>query len=154
MFATRMRLAIAMVALAVVAPLVATTGAAADQSAQTGQTTEQVAQAKKARTIYLKGKEIRETGKFIAFGRVEPGYAKRPAIMQRKLKSAKKWSNWKRFKTDGKSKYRERIAPLNRSGIVCYRVKVPGNEVFKTSFSRNIGDEKSFAKVCIKTTRI
>ena len=149
MFATRMRLAIAMVALAVVAPLVATTGAAADQSAQTGQTTEQVAQAKKARTIYLKAKKINQ--KFIAFGRVEPGYAKRPAIMQRKLKSAKKWSNWKRFKTDGKSKYRERIAPLNRLGIVCYRVKVPGNETFKTSFSRNIEDEKSFAKVCIKT---
>ncbi|MGZ5399256.1 MAG: hypothetical protein ACXWDL_06335 [Nocardioides sp.] len=149
MFATRMRLAGAMVALAVAAPLVGATGAVADQ---TGQSTSQVAQVKKSRTVYLKGKEIRDTGRFIAYGRVEPGYAKRPAIIQRKLKSANKWSNWKSFKTDGNSKYRESIAALNKSGIVCYRIKVPGNESFKLAYSRDI-EGKSFAQVCIKTSK-
>lgn len=148
MFSTRMRLAVATVALAVAAPLALSTGAVADE---TGQSTAQAAQAKKARTVYLKGKEPKE-GVFVAYGRVEPGYAKRPAIIQRKLKSANSWNNWKRFETDGDSKYRERVAALKGSGVVCYRIKVPGNETFKTSFSRNI-EGKSYSQVCIKTTR-
>ena len=146
MFATRTRLAVATVALAVAAPLVAATGAVADQ---TGQSTAEAAQGTKSRVVYLKGKEPRE-GVFVAYGRVEPGYEKRPAVLQRKLKSAKKWSDWKRFETDGQSKYRERIAALKRAGVVCYRVKVPGNATFKTSFSTNI-ENKSFSRVCIET---
>ena len=146
MFATRMRLAVATVALAVAAPLVAASGAVADQ---TGQSTAEAAPEKKSRVIYLKGKEPRE-GVFVAYGRVEPGYEKRPAVIQRKLKSEKRWSDWKRFDTDGQSKYRERIAALKGRGVVCYRVKVPGNATFKTSFSRNI-EGKSFSRVCIET---
>ena len=148
MFATRMRLAIATVALAVVAPLVVTTGAVADE---TGQSTAQVAQVKKSRTIYLKGKEARE-GVFYAYGRVDPGYAKRPALIQQKLKSEKKWGPYKRFKTNSKSKYRVRIAALKRTGTVCYRVKIAGNKTFKTSYSTRIPG-KSARQVCIKTTR-
>jgi len=147
MFATRMRIAAATVALAVAAPLVAATGAVADQ---TGLSTAGAAQEKGSRVIYLKGKEPRE-GVFVAYGRVEPGYKKRPAVLQRKLKSENRWSDWKRFDTDGQSTYRERIAALKRPGVVCYRVKVPGNETFKTSFSRNI-ENKSFSQVCIKTS--
>lgn len=148
MFSTRMRLAVATVALAVAAPLAVSTVAVADQ---TGQSSAEVAQAKKARTVYLKGKEPK-SGVFVAYGRVEPGYAKRPAIIQRKLKSANRWNDWKRFKTDGKSKYSERVASLDKSGVVCYRIKVPGNKVFKTSFSSKIAG-KSFSQVCIKTSR-
>jgi len=148
MFATRMRLAIATVALAVVAPLVVTTGAVADQA---GQSSAQAAKAKQSRTIILKGAEPRE-GVFFAFGRVDPGYEKRPAIMQRKLKSDRQWSSYKRFKTTRNSGYRVRVAALNRTGVVCYRVKVPGNKFFKTSFSRRINGE-SFGKVCIETSR-
>jgi len=146
MFATRMRLAIAAVALAVVAPLVATTGAVAHQ---TGQSLEQAVPAKKSRTVYLKGKEPRD-GVFIAYGRMDPGYAKRPAIMQRKLKSAKKWSSVKRFKTNANSKYSVRIGALKRRGVVCYRVKVPGNKTFKVSYSTNIPG-KSQRQLCIRT---
>lgn len=146
MFATRMRLAVATIALAVAAPLVAAPGAVADQ---TGQSTPSAAQEKRSRVIYLKGKEPRE-GVFVAYGRAEPGYAKRPAVIQRKLKSANTWNNWKRFDTDGQSKYRERIAALDRRGVVCYRIKVPGNQTFKTSFSRFIKD-KSSSRVCIRT---
>lgn len=147
MFATRMRLAVATAALAVAAPLAVSTSAAADR---TGESAAAVAQEKKSRVVYLKGKEPR-ANVFVAYGRVEPGYKKRPAVLQRKLKSEKRWSDWKRFQTDGQSKYRERIAALKRNGIVCYRVKVPGNATFKTSFSRNI-DGKSFGQVCIETT--
>jgi len=147
MFATRMRLVAATIALAVAASLVAASGAVAEQS---GQPTAQVAQEKKSRVIYLKGKEPRD-GVFVAYGRVEPGYEKRPAVIQRKLKSEKRWSDWKRFDTDGQSKYRERIAALKGRGVVCYRVKVPGNASFTTSFSRNI-EGKSFSRVCIRTS--
>ena len=146
MFSTRMRLAVATVALAVAAPLAGSTVAVADQ---TGRSSAQVAQAKQARTVYLKGKEPK-AGVFVANGRVEPGYAKRPAIMQRKLKSAKKWTSYKRFKTNNNSKYRLRIAALNRKGVICYRVKVPGNKNFKTSYSTNITG-KSQRQLCIRT---
>jgi len=97
--------------------------------------------AKEKRTITIKGIEPRPNV-FIAKGRVFPAYEKRPAIMQRKLKSEKTWGTWKRFKTNGKSRYRERIAPLQRRGTVCYRVKIKGNKKFRSSFS---------ARVCIKT---
>jgi hypothetical protein len=97
--------------------------------------------AKEKRIINIKGIEPRPN-LFIVKGRVFPAYEKKPAIMQRKLKSAKKWRTWKRFKTNGKSRYRQRIAPLQRRGTVCYRVKVKGNKKFKNSFS---------ARVCIKT---
>ena len=154
MFATRTRLAIATVALAVATPIVAVSGtASAEESAAAPQTVEV---AKKKRTIYLKGKEARE-GVFIAFGRTTPDYEKRQVIVQRKLKSAKSWDNSKKIKTNSKSKYRTRIAALKRPGIVCYRIKINGNSAFKTSYSTKIvngaGQQVSFPKVCIRTSR-
>ncbi len=96
---------------------------------------------KEERIINIKGIEPRPNV-FIAKGRVFPAYENKPAIMQRKLKSEKKWGPWKQFTTNAKSRYRERIEPLQRRGTVCYRVKVKGDEEFKNSFS---------ARVCIKT---
>jgi hypothetical protein len=138
----RMRLAVAGTALAITAPLVSMTTAVADDAAvaQPAQTV-QAKQAKERRTITIKGVEPRQNV-FIAKGRVSPEYKKRAAVMQRKRKSAKHWSNSFKFKTNATSRYRQRIAPLKKSGVVCYRVKIVGNKKFKTSYSD---------QVCIRT---
>lgn len=146
---TRMRLLVATVALVVAAPLaLGSATAVADTAAP------DTDQAKKSRTIYLKGKEPKP-GKFVAYGRTTPNYENRKVIVQRKLKSATKWGNYKTIKTNSKSKYRTRIGALNRKGIVCYRIKIKGNKTFKTSYSRNITDDNgvqiSSRKVCIRT---
>jgi len=133
MFATRMRLVAATVALVATAPLAALGTANADPAGE----------AKPERTIKVVGKEPRE-GKFIIKGNVKPNYERRSAIVERKLKSAKNWGTFRKFKTDGQSKFTERIAALNRPGVVCYRVKIKGNDSFKTSYS---------SRVCIQTTR-
>lgn len=131
----RIRLAVVGAALIATTPLVAVT-ATADVAA--------TAAAKPERTITIKGVEPRD-GVFFAKGRVKPDYKERFGIMQRKLKSEKKWSNWRKFKTTKKSTYRERIAPLKRTGVVCYRVKIKGNANFATSYS---------SRVCIRTYRV
>ena len=146
MFATRSRLALATVALAVATSPLAVLGTASAEPARGG---------KPARTIYLKGEEARPNV-FFAFGRTTPNYEKRPVIVQRKLKSANRWNNFKVVKTNTKSKYRTRIAALNRVGIVCYRIKIKGNDTFRTSYSRRIvkdGQQVSSSQVCIRTTR-
>lgn len=130
----RMRLAVVGAALVATTPLVAVT-ATADVATT-------AAPAKPERTITLKGVEPRE-GVFFAKGRVTPDYKNRFAIMQRKLKSADRWRDWDKFKTTSQSRYRERIAPLKRTGVVCYRVKIKGNANFKTSYSHDV--------VCIRT---
>jgi hypothetical protein len=144
----RMRLMAVAVALVATAPLAALGTASADTAAP------ETDQAKKSRTIYLKGKEPKN-GVFIATGRVMPDYKGRAGIVERKLKSQKNWSTFKKFKTNNKSKYRERIAPLKKRGVVCYRIKIKGSGNFKTSYSRNIADENgvqvSSKKVCIRT---
>jgi hypothetical protein len=133
MFATRMRLVAATVALVATAPLAALGTANAESAGQ----------AKPERKITIVGKEPKQ-GKFIIKGTVKPGYENRSAVVERKLKSQNKWNNFRKFKTNGQSKYRQRIAALNRVGVVCYRVKIKGNDTFKTSYSR---------RVCIQTTR-
>jgi len=132
MFATRMRLVAATVALVATAPLAALGTANAEPAGD-----------KPERTIKIVGKEPKQ-GKFIIKGNVKPDYENRFAFVERKLKSANKWGNYRKFKTNGQSKYRQRIAALNRVGVVCYRVKIKGNDAFKTSYSR---------RVCIETTR-
>lgn len=133
----RLRLVGAGAALVVSNSLAVATTATAEPAAPAPAATA----AKETRTINIKGVEPRPNV-FIAKGRVFPAYETKPAIMQRKLKGAKKWGPWKRFKTSDKSRYRERIAPLKRRGTVCYRVKIKGNKKFKNSFS---------ARVCIET---
>lgn len=132
MFANRMRLVAAGAALVVSASLAVTTSATAESAA--GQTKEE-------RTISIAGVEPRPNV-FFAKGRVFPDYKNRRAIMQRKPRSEDRWRAWKAFRTNDRSRYRRRIAPLKRVGVVCYRVKVPGNARFKTSYS---------ARVCIRT---
>jgi hypothetical protein len=128
----RTRLAAAVLALAVSAPLTAVGTAQAEPA------TPEV-----ERTITIKGIEPRNNV-FFAKGKVEPSYENRYAIMQRKLKSANSWDNWKKFKTNGESRYRKEIKALNRVGTICYRVKINASGRFETSYS---------GRVCIKTTR-
>jgi len=132
MFDNRLRLVAAGAALVMSASLAVTTSATAEPATQ---------QAKEEREITIKGIEPR-SNVFIAKGRVFPEYKDRRAVMQRKLKSANQWRGWKAFTTNDRSRYRERIAPLKRVGIVCYRVKVAGNARYKTSYS---------SRVCIRT---
>ena len=132
MFANRLRLVAAGAALVMSASLTVPSSATAEPAGP---------QAKEERTITIKGVEPRPNV-FIAKGRVFPAYENKPAIMQRKLKSAKRWTTWKNFETNGTSRYRERISALKRVGVVCYRVKIQGNAKFKNSFSN---------KVCIRT---
>lgn len=134
MSATRTRLAAATVALIAAAPLAVLGTANAEQVASQG---------KAERAISIKGVEPRE-GVFFVKGKVQPDYEKRFAILQRKLKSANKWSNNGKFKTSSTSRYRERVHALNRPGTVCYRIKIKGNDNFKTSYS---------GRVCIRTFR-
>ncbi len=133
MFANRLRLAAATIALVAAAPL-ASLGTA--HAAQAGE-------AKPERTISIKGVEPKD-GVFFVKGTVEPDYQERFALVQRKLKSEKKWDNFRKFKTTDESKYRERIYALKRTGVVCYRVKIKGNDTFATSYS---------GRVCIRTSR-
>ncbi len=128
----RTRLAAVVCALAVSAPLTAASTAQAEPASPDA-----------TREISIKGIEPRNNV-FFAKGRVSPSYENRYAVMQRKLKSDKKWDNWKKFKTNGKSRYRKEIKALNRVGTVCYRVKVKASGRFETSYS---------GRVCIKTTR-
>ena len=134
MLDTRLRLVAAGVALVLSASLTVASSATAEPAAP---------RAAEPRTITIKGVEPRPNV-FIAKGRVFPAYENKPAIMQRKLKGAERWTTWKTFETNGSSRYRQRIAALQRVGVVCYRVKVQGNAEFKNSFSR---------RVCIRTFR-
>ena len=130
----RMRLVAVAAALVATAPLAAVGTANAEPAA---------GEAKPERTIKIKGVEPRD-GVFFAKGKVTPNYQQRFAVMQRKLKSEKSWDNVRKFKTTDNSTYRERIHALKRQGVVCYRVKIKGNDTFKTSYS---------GRVCIRTFR-
>jgi len=131
----RMRLVAAAAALLVAAPMASLGTAHAQETAARGQA---------ERTITIKGVEPRE-GVFFAKGKVSPDYEDRFAIMQRKRKSASSWDDWRKFKTNSESRYRKEIKALKRTGTICYRVKIKGNDRFATSYS---------ARVCIKTTRV
>lgn len=130
MFANRTRLATVAIALVAAAPL-ATLGTA------------NAAPAKPERTISIVGVEPKN-GVFFVKGKVEPDYKERFALVQRKLKSENTWDSYRKFKTTNESKYRERVHALARPGVVCYRVKIKGNDTFATSYS---------GRVCIRTRR-
>lgn len=129
----RLRLAAATIALVAAAPLASLGTAHAAQ----------VAEAKPERTITIQGVKP-EAGVFFVKGRVTPDYKERFAVVQRKLKREDEWDNFRKFKTTDESRYRERVYALNRPGVVCYRVKIKGNDTFATSYS---------GRVCIHSHR-
>ena len=136
MFANRLRVAVAGTALALTTPLLAVSTAAAPEAAA-------AQAAKEERTITVVGKEPKD-GVFFINGKVEPKYPERFAILQRKLKGQQKWRNERKFRTNDRSRFHERIHPLKKTGTVCYRVRVKGTDTFKAATS---------ARVCIRTFR-
>lgn len=123
----------ALVALVLTAlmPIAFTTGSAAAEGAEPDH------------ALFAAGKEIRNTNRFIAYGRVST-YKNRRVIVQRKNCGTCKWKVYKRVKTSAtKGKFRTRIIPGNRGTRVCYLVKVPSTARYATT-KRKIG--------CITTT--
>jgi hypothetical protein len=89
------------------------------------------------RLVSIRGIEPRED-RFFVKGKVRPSYENRHATIQRRVGRDGRWKAWEGFRTNERSRYRERIAPLRRPGKVFYRVKVDASGDFATSFSRNI----------------
>ena len=121
MHAHRTRLAAAAAVLALAAPLSTLT-----VPAQAG--------VQEQRQISLRGIEPRNDHFFIK-GKVRPSYENRAAVVQRKVGRNGHWTAWKNFRTNGQSRYRERVRPLRHTGRVYYRVKVDASGGFRTSFS-------------------
>lgn len=96
-----------------------------------------------SRTVTITAVEPRDDV-FFAKGMVEPAYAGRIAIMQRKLRRERAWSDWKKFRTTDESRYRRRIEALRRPGVVCYRVRIRASGAYAESRSD---------RVCIRTFR-
>lgn len=93
------------------------------------------------RTIRIRAVEPRDDV-FYVKGRVLPDYPGRRAVVQRRLRSAEKWSRWRRFRTSDESRYRQRVKALERPGAVCYRVRVRASNGYAESHS---------GKICIRT---
>ena len=101
------------------------------------------AQAKEKHALFASGKEIRNTNKFIAFGRVAT-YKGRTINIQRKNCGKCGWKGYKKVKTSAQNgKFRTRITAGGRGTRVCYKVVVPATARYKKT-QRAIG--------CITTT--
>ncbi len=123
MYAHRRRLAAAAAVLALAAPLSTLT-----VPAQAGG---------QERLISIRGIEPREDRFFIK-GKVAPSYENRAAIVQRRIGRHGRWKAWDHFRTNDRSRYRQRVKALRRTGRVYYRVKVNASGDFATSFSRAV----------------
>jgi len=88
---------------------------------------------KEKHALFASGKEIGNTNKFIAYGRVST-YKNRKIKIQRKNCGKCKWKLYKKVKTAKKNgKFRTRITPGKRGTRVCYKVVVPATARFKTT---------------------
>src|SRR5687768_661586 len=86
-------------------------------------------QAKPKHDVFASGKEIRNSNKFVAYGRVTT-FKGRNITVQRKNCGTCGWKFYKKTKTsEERGKFRTRIAPGERvPSRVCYRVVVPGTK--------------------------
>jgi hypothetical protein len=121
MHAHRTRLAAAAAVLALAAPLSTIT-----VPAQAG--------VQEQRSISIRGIEPRHDRFFIK-GKVEPSYENRAAIIQRRVGRTGHWNAWKTFRTNDRSRYRQKVTALRQPGRVYYRVKVNASGDYATSFS-------------------
>ena len=121
---TSHRTRLAAVAMGVIATASLVTAAPADAGSAGDQ----------ERLISIRGIEPHE-GRFFIKGKVRPSYENRHAVIQRRVGRNGRWKGWDRFRTNDRSRYRERIMPLSRPGKVFYRVKVAASGDFVTSFS-------------------
>jgi len=97
------------------------------------------AEAKKEKhALFASGKELGNTNKFIAYGRVAT-YKNRKVNIQRKNCGKCKWKGYKKVKTNATNgKFRTRISPGKRGTRVCYKVVVPATARYKKT-QRAIG---------------
>ena len=123
MLGLRTRLAVAAAVLSLAAPL-STVSAPAQAGVQ-------------ERTITLHGIQP-HAQRFFIKGKVRPAYENRPAVIQRRVGRDGRWKAWRDFRTNDRSRYRERILPLPRPGRVFYRVKVDASDGFAKAFSGSI----------------
>ncbi len=134
---TRVIAVLVAIALMPLAGIALTSGAsAAEESAQ---------QAKEKHLVFASGKEIRNSNKFVAFGRVST-FKGRNISVQRKNCGTCGWKFYKKTRTsEERGKFRTRIAPGEKvPSRVCYRVKVPATKNYKRTMAP-VG--------CIKTRR-
>ena len=101
--------------------------------------------AKPKHEVFASGKEIRNSNKFVAYGRVTT-FKGRNITLQRKNCGTCGWKFYKKTRTsEERGKFRTRIAPGERvPSRVCYRVVVPGTKNYRRT-KAPVG--------CIKTVR-
>ena len=128
----------------VIAAVVAFVLAAMAPIALTGQANAvEAQQAKPKHALFASGKELGNTNKFIAFGRVAT-YKGHNITVQRKNCGKCAWKFYKKVKTSAdKGKFRTRIAPGRRGTRICYKVVVPSTPNYRAT-KRVVG--------CITTT--
>jgi hypothetical protein len=102
-------------------------------------------QAKPKHDVFASGKEIRNSNKFVAYGRVST-FKGRNITVQRKNCGTCGWKFYKKTKTsEERGKFRTRIAPGQQvPSRVCYRVVVPSTKNYRRT-KAPVG--------CIKTVR-
>ena len=116
--------------LTALAPIALTSQASSAETA--------AAQAKPKHSLFASGKEIRNTNKFITFGRVST-YKNRNVTVQRKNCGTCAWKFYKKTKTSAaEGKFRTRIAPGKRGTRICYLVKVPATGNYRAT-SQKVG---------------
>lgn len=93
------------------------------------------------RTVSIRAVEPRDDVFFVK-GRVRPDHPGGELFLQRKRPSGDHWRKWRTFRATEASRYRRRVQQLDRPGVVCYRVKVPGDDTYADAFSE---------KICIRT---
>ncbi len=134
MRSTRLIAVVVAIALIALTPIALTSPASAEPAAQ---------QAKPKHVLFASGKELGNTNKFIAYGRVST-YKGRNVIVQRKNCGSCAWKFYKKTKTSqDKGRFRTRIAPGRRGTRICYLVKVPATGKYRAT-SQKVG--------CITTT--
>jgi hypothetical protein len=99
------------------------------------------AQAKPKHDLVAKGKEIANTDRFIAFGKVSTFPSGKIKVLRNV--AGGKFKVWKKIKTKANGKFRTRIYQVGRKRT-CFKIQVPATATYKRTTSPNIG--------CITTT--
>jgi hypothetical protein len=86
--------------------------------------------------LVAKGKEIRNTDKFIAYGKVSTFPNGKVKVLRNVAGGP--FKVWKKTKTDSKGKFRTRIYQVKRKKT-CFKIQVRETSVYKRTTSPNIG---------------
>ena len=92
--------------------------------------------AKPKHDLVAKGKEIDNTDRFIAYGKVSTFPHGKIKVLRNV--SGGRFTVWKKIKTDADGKFRTRIAQAGQKRT-CFKIQVPGTDTYKKTTSPNIG---------------